>query len=96
MAQGDGMFSMFMLMGIFVLFYIMLIRPQNKKANEHKAMMAKMKVGDEIVTTGGFVGKIATMNGEHYIKIKLADGVDAHIQRSAVQLILPKGTLKSL
>ena len=93
--QSDGTFTMVMIAAIFILFYFMLIRPQNKRAKEHKALISQLKKGDEILTIGGVVGKIAAVD-EQFIKLNLAEGVDMHIQRSAVSAILPKGTLKSL
>jgi preprotein translocase subunit YajC len=93
--QPDGMFSLVMIGAIFVLFYFMLIRPQNKRAKEQRDIVHNLKKGDEIITTGGFVAKIISLN-EQFIKVNLAEGLDVNIQRSAVSTILPKGTLKSL
>ncbi len=94
-AQGDGAFSMVMIAVIFVLFYFMLIRPQNKRAKEHRELVNKLQKGDEIVTTGGFVGKVVSLD-EQFIKISLAEGVEVRLQRQAVSAVLPKGTLKAL
>jgi preprotein translocase subunit YajC len=94
-AQTDSTFSLIMIVAIFVLFYFMLIRPQNKRAKEHREMIGKLKKGDEIVTSGGILGKVVSMD-EQYIKLALAEGVEVKLQRSAVSTILPKGTLKSL
>lgn len=95
MPQSDGSFTMVMIAAIFVLFYFMLIRPQNKRAKEHKALISQLKKGDEVITAGGVVGKIAAVD-EQFIKISLSEGVDMHVQRSAVTAVLPKGTIKSL
>lgn len=94
-AQGDGTFSMVMIAVIFVLFYFMLIRPQNKRAKEHRELVNKLQKGDEIVTTSGFVGKVVAID-EQFIKVSLADGIEVHLQRQAVSAVLPKGTLKAL
>jgi preprotein translocase subunit YajC len=80
---------------IFVLFYFMLIRPQQKRAKETKAMLQALQKGDEVVTSGGLVGKIAKID-ENYVALEIADNVEIHVQRAAVQLLLPKGTLKNL
>lgn len=94
-AQGDGTFSMIMMVAIFVLFYFMLIRPQNKRAKDHRALIAKLKAGDEVVTSGGLLAKVVTVD-EQYVKVLIAQGVEIHLQRNAVNTVLPKGTIKSL
>lgn len=94
-AQTDGTFSMIMVAAIFVLFYFMLIRPQNKRAKQHRDLVNGLKKGDEIVTSGGVLAKVVSLD-EQFIKICIAEGVDISVQRSAVSTVLPKGTLKSL
>ncbi len=94
-AQTDGTFSMVMIAVIFVLFYLMLIRPQNKRAKEHRNLVSKLQKGDEIVTNSGFLGKVIHLD-EQFIKVSLADGVEVHLQRQAVSTVLPKGTIKAL
>ena len=93
--QGDMMSMILFMVMIFVLFYFMLIRPQQKKLKEQRDMLGKLKVGDEIVTTGGILAKISHLD-EHYIKAQLADSIEIVVQRSAVSHVLPKGTLKSI
>ncbi len=78
---------------MFVVLYFVMIRPQMKKAKEHKAMIEALAKGDEIVTAGGFLGKISKI-GESYVGVELANGVDVQMQRSAVVQVLPKGTIK--
>lgn len=95
MAQSDGSFSMIMIVAIFVLFYFMLIRPQNKRAKEHRDLVSQIKKGDEIVTSGGLIGKVVDLS-EQFIKLSLAEGVDVNVQRSAISSVLPKGTMKTL
>lgn len=80
---------------IFVLFYFMLIRPQQKRAKETKAMLQALQKGDEVVTSGGVIGKIAKID-ENYVALEVADNIQIHVQRAAVQLLLPKGTMKNL
>lgn len=94
-AASEGSFSLIMIVIIFVLFYFMLIRPQNKRAKEHRALITQLKKGDEIVTSGGILGKVVDMN-DQFLKISLTEGVEINIQRSAVSTVLPTGTLKSL
>lgn len=93
--QSDGTFSMIMIVAIFVLFYFMLIRPQNKRAKEHRELISNLKKGDEIITSGGMLAKVVSLD-EQYIKVSLAEGVEINLQRAAVSSVLPKGTLKSL
>ena len=94
-AQADGTFSLIMIAAIFVLFYFMLIRPQNKKAKEHRELIGRLKKGDEIITSGGMLAKVVSMD-EQYIKVSLAEGIEINLQKGAVSTVLPKGTLKSL
>jgi preprotein translocase subunit YajC len=94
-AHPESSFSLVMIIAIFALFYFMLIRPQNKRAKEHRALISQVKIGDEVVTVGGLLGKVVNVD-ETYLKVSVADGVDVHLQRSAVSSVLPKGTLKTL
>lgn len=80
---------------MFVVFYFLLIRPQSKRAKEHRAMVAALEVGTEVVTNGGMLGKV-TQLGEQYLTLEIADGVNVKVQRATVSQILPKGTLKSV
>lgn len=93
-AGPSAMPQILMMVGIFALFYFMLIRPQAKRAKEHKAMVAALGVGDEVVTSGGILGKV-TETGEQFLTIEIADGVQVKVQRHTVAAVLPKGTLKS-
>ncbi|TMH70086.1 MAG: preprotein translocase subunit YajC [Betaproteobacteria bacterium] len=80
---------------MFVLLYFLMIRPQMKRAKEQKAMVEALQKGDEVVTAGGVVGKITKL-GELYVTIEIAPNTEVVLQRSAVQVPLPKGTLKTL
>ena len=80
---------------MFVLLYFLMIRPQMKRAKETKAMIEALQKGDEVVTAGGIVGKIVSLN-ENYVTLEIADNAQILVQRQAVQMPLPKGTLKSL
>ncbi|MDR3427388.1 MULTISPECIES: preprotein translocase subunit YajC [Silvimonas] len=89
-----GLLSFAPMIVIFVLFYFLLIRPQQKRAKEQQAMLQAVQKGDEIVTTGGLLGRVAKAT-DAYLTIELADGVEVLIQRSAVAQRLEKGTIKN-
>ena len=80
---------------MFVVLWFLMIRPQMKKAKEHKALLAGLAKGDEVVTQGGIVGKV-TKVGENYVSVELAEGTEVVVQKPSIGLVLPKGTLKSL
>ena len=92
--QGSPFMTLIMLGVLFAAFYFILIRPQAKRAKEHKAMIAALAKGDEVVTAGGVLGKVTEL-GEGYITVDIAKGVEINVQRQAVQTVLPKGTIKS-
>ena len=94
-AQGDALTSFLPLIVIFVIFYFLLIRPQSKKAKEHKQMVGALAKGDEIVTNGGVLGKIVKV-GDNFIELEVADGMNLKVQRHAVSTLMPKGTIKEL
>lgn len=93
-AAGTDLLSLAPMLIIFVLFYFMLIRPQMKQAKEHKNMVAALKVGDEVVTTGGVLGKVTKVN-DNFVGIEIAANTVISVQKHAVQTLLPPGTLKS-
>jgi preprotein translocase subunit YajC len=93
-AQPNAFVQLLPLVLIFVVFYFLLIRPQAKRAKEHKAMVAALAVGDEVVTSGGMLGKI-TETGDQFLTVEIADGVRVKVQRHTVSTVLPKGTLKN-
>ena len=80
---------------MFVVLWFLMIRPQMKKAKEHKALLAGLAKGDEVVTQGGIVGKV-TKVGENYVSVEIAEGTEVVVQKPSIGLVLPKGTLKSL
>jgi len=92
--QPNAFIQLLPLVLIFVVFYFLLIRPQAKRAKEHKAMVAALAVGDEVVTSGGMLGKV-TETGEQFLTVEVADGVRVKVQRHTVGAVLPKGTLKN-
>ena len=93
-AVGDGLSSVLVPMVlIFVVFYFFLIRPQQKKAKQHKDMLGAIRRGDKVVTGGGIVGKVTRLS-EGFLHIEIASGVEVQMQRSAVVQVLPKGSVK--
>ena len=93
--QAGLMEALFPFVILFVVFYFLLIRPQSKRAKEHKAMVAAVGKGDEVVTQGGLYGKITEVS-EEYLQVQLADNIEVKVQRGAITSLLPKGTIKSL
>jgi preprotein translocase subunit YajC len=91
--QAGGYMSFLPLIIIFVIFYFLLIRPQSKRAKEHREMVGKLGKGDEVVTNGGILGKVTDLD-ENYLTVEIASGVAVKVQRQAVLQVLPKGTLK--
>jgi preprotein translocase subunit YajC len=94
-AGGMDILSMLPLVLMFVLLYFLLLRPQMKRAKEQKQMVESLQKGDEVLSAGGLVGRITKM-GEQYLTLEIAPNTEIVVQRSAVQLPLPKGTIKSV
>lgn len=94
-AQPDPFMSFLPLILIFVVFYFLLIRPQQKRAKEHKSMVDGLKKGDWVVTTGGLLGKITDL-GENFVKLAVSDAVEVKVQRAAVAALMPKESVKEL
>lgn len=93
--QGDPLISFLPLILIFVVFYFLLIRPQNKRQKEHREMVANLAPGDEVVTAGGVLGKVTEVK-DQFIRVEIADGIVITVQRGTVGGIVPKGTLKNV
>ncbi len=94
-SPGGDIMTFLPMIAIVVVFYFLLIRPQQKRAKETKAMLQALQKGDEVVTAGGVVGKISKLS-DAYANVEIAPNVEITVQRSAISLLLPKGTLKSL
>jgi len=92
--QGSPYVTLIMLAGMFAVFWFLLIRPQQKRAKEHKAMVDTLAKGDEVVTGGGVLGRI-THVGPTYVTVEIADKIEIKVQRPAIQAVLPKGSLKA-
>ena len=87
--------TLLMLAVLFVAFYFLLIRPQAKRAKEHRAMVAALGKGDEAVTAGGTLGRITNV-GDNFVTLEIAEGVEVRVQRHMIQMVMPKGTIKSV
>ncbi len=94
-AQGGGIESMLLIVVMFVVLYFMMIRPQMKRAKEHKTMIEALQKGDEVVAAGGILGRISKIN-ENYVTLEIANNIEIQVQRPAIQVILPKGTIKNI
>jgi preprotein translocase subunit YajC len=92
---GGGFESILLIVLMFVVLYFLMIRPQMKRAKEHKTMIEGLQKGDEVVTAGGVLGRISKLN-ENYVSLEVANNIEIQVQRPSVQLVLPKGTLKSI
>jgi preprotein translocase subunit YajC len=100
MAQAGGpggepnlFISILPLVFIFAIFYFLMIRPQSKRAKEHKQLVESLKKGDEVVTGGGMLGRITEV-GENFVQLEVADGIQLRVQKHAVGSLMPKGTVK--
>ena len=90
-----GLMQMLPMILMFVVLWFLMVRPQMKKAKEHKALIAALAKGDEVVTSGGLVGKVIKV-GDNYVTLEIAEGTEVVVQKPSIGLVLPKGTLKSL
>lgn len=88
-------FDWILIIGMVVLFYFFLIRPQNKRAKEHRELINSLEKGDEVVTAGGILGRVTKVTDD-YIVIEISNGLEIKLQKSSVQATLPKGTIKSI
>ena len=91
---GSG-FEWIFLVGFLVIFYLMIWRPQAKRAKEHKNLLGNLQKGDEVVTSGGIAGKVSKVSDD-FVVIEVSDTVELKIQKAAVAATLPKGTLKAI
>ena len=91
---GGGLLGMLPMIAIIGVMYFLMIRPQMKRAKEHKAMLEKLSKGDEVLTNGGVAGVVTDL-GDNFITVEIADNVRIRVQKGAIANVLPKGTLKS-
>ncbi len=96
-AQGDptggSMIGLLFPILLIVAFYFLLIRPQTKRAKEHRQMVEALKKGDEVVTGGGVLGRITEV-GDNFVQLEVTDGIQLRVQKHAVASLMPKGTIK--
>jgi len=94
-AQSASFMDFLPLIALVAVFYFLVLRPQSKRFKEHKAMTESLQKGDEVVTSGGEVGRISKVY-EQYVGVELAENIEVTVQKSAIQSVLPKGTIKSI
>ena len=92
-SAGGGLSQILILVVFVAIFYFMLIRPQQKRMKDQQAMLSKLATGDEVVTSGGILGRITEV-GDTFITLEVADGVRIRVQRAQISQLMPKGTLK--
>jgi len=94
--SGDpGYIGLLPIVLMFVLLYFLMIRPQMKRAKEQKAMVEALQKGDEVITAGGVLGRITKLS-DAYVSLEIAPNTEISVQKAAVQILLPKGTIKSI
>ncbi len=94
-APATDFTSFLPLIVIFILFFFMIIRPQMKQAKEHRNMINALQKGDEVVTSGGIVGKVTKVT-DTFVNVEIAENTEITVQKHAIQSVLPKGTIKSI
>ena len=92
---GSGIIEFLPLVALAAIFYFMILRPQQKRSKEQKAMLGGLQKGDEVVTAGGALGRVIKV-GDSYVNVEIAENVTVLLQKSAIQTVLPKGTIKSI
>jgi preprotein translocase subunit YajC len=91
--EGGGIITFLPMIVLMVIFYFLLIRPQQKRQKQHKEMLTSIAKGDEVVTMGGLLGKVVDLN-DNFMTLEIAKGTNVKVQRSLVQAMMPKGTMK--
>jgi len=94
-AAPSATFNLIFIGGMFVLFYLILWRPQSKRAKEHRELIVSISKGDEVMTSGGLLGKVTSVS-EDYMTLQIAEGVIIKVQKSSVAAALPKGTIAGI
>ena len=92
-AQPNPLMSLLPLIILFVVFWFLLLRPQMKRAKEHRELLSKLQKGDEVITSGGMAGRIEDIS-DSFVTVEIAEKVSVTVQRGAITAVLPKGTLK--
>ena len=93
--QPSLAYNLILFGGMFFLFWLILWRPQSKRAKEHRELVGGISKGDEVMTSGGLLGKVTKVNDD-YIAIEVAEGVELRVQKSSVAAALPKGTISQI
>jgi len=94
---GGGTGSqLFFIIIMCAAFYFFFIRPQRKKVKEHDNMVQALATGDEIVTNGGIAGRVTQINDSGYIMLEVAENVEIRLQKTAISMVLPKGSLRNM
>jgi preprotein translocase subunit YajC len=93
-SPGGSLAPVIMMVAFGAIFYFLLIRPQQKKAKDHQNMVSRLSVGDEVVTSGGILGRVTDV-GDTFVTIEIADSVRVKVQKGQVTSLMPKGTVKS-
>ena len=93
-AQGNPLLGMLPMLLVVVVMFFLMVRPQMKRAKEHRELLAKLAKGDEVLTNGGLAGRIEDI-GDSFVSVEIASGVSVKLQKGAIAAVLPKGTLKS-
>jgi preprotein translocase subunit YajC len=91
--QGDPLSFLIMIGVFFAIMYFMIIRPQAKRTKEHKALLDSLGKGDEVITNGGLLGKVTSLD-DNFISMKVSEGVEVQVQRQSIAAVMPKGTMK--
>jgi preprotein translocase subunit YajC len=94
-SASGGIESILLIVAMFGVMYFLMIRPQMKRAKEHKTMVEGLQKGDEVITAGGILGRISKVD-DQYVTVAIAAGVEIQAQRAAIQTVLPKGTIKTI
>ena len=93
-ASGGLVPNLLLMVLIFGVFYFLVIRPQSKRAKDHQNLVSGLEVGDEVVSTGGLLGRVTDVD-EQFLSVEIASGVEVRIQRHMVSAVMPKGTVKT-
>lgn len=94
-ATGGGLMDYLPLVALVAVFYFLVLRPQQKRAKEHQAMMTALQKGDEVATSGGLVGRVTKVY-EDYASVEVSEGMEVKVQKAALLTVLPKGTLNAI
>ena len=94
--MGSNALSQGLMLAAFAaIFYFLILRPQSKRAKEHRTLVTSLQKGDEVLTTGGLLGKVTKVTDD-FLMVSIADGIEVAVQKQAIAAVLPKGTMKSI